>query len=96
MASNSNNQIKRYLKRILAAYKIVHASEIEERKLEILKPDIRRKIYDLCDEPRSAKEIARRLGTKAQNVHYHLNVLADYGLLDFDVEANERVFYQVL
>jgi predicted HTH transcriptional regulator len=84
------------IKRLLALYRLVHAKEIEQRKQEILEPKARSQVYDLCKEPRSAKYIAEKLKTKPQNINYHLVLLVEAGLLDFELRENEKVYYQAI
>lgn len=92
----NEDEMVRYLKRLLATYRLVNSEKIDEKKEQILQNEKRWKIYSLCDEARSVKQIAAKLGTKPQNVNYHLNYLAEMGLLDVGIKDNERFFYQIL
>lgn len=53
----------------------------EAKRVELLLHPLRRAILREAVEPRSASEIARRLGDTPQRVNYHLRTLADAGLL---------------
>ncbi|MDD2665528.1 MAG: winged helix-turn-helix domain-containing protein [Methanocellales archaeon] len=80
----------------LNLFKLVNADKIAEMKQNMLKPELRRQIYDLCDEPKSAKEIAKELNIRPQNVRYHLNELTLIGLLFYKQDGRERRYFKTL
>jgi len=85
-----------YLRQLKAMYKLVNGPLIEERKKEVLAADIKRDIYEQCEKPKSSKEIAQVLGTKPQNINYHLAILTEYGLLDYETKGAEKIYRKAL
>jgi len=71
-------------------FKALNAKELSQTKEEILKHEIRRKIYDLCDGRLTVNEIAERFKETRQNVTYHLSVLNSTGLVSFKEDGRER------
>lgn len=51
---------------------------------------IRREVLAGLDEPCSATELARRLGTTRQRVNYHLRALEDAGFVELHEERQRR------
>lgn len=84
------------LKLYLNLFKLVNADKIEEMKKDLLRDDFRKKVYELCDVSKSAKEIAENLTTKPQNANYHLNKLTSAGLLSYEVRGREKYYYKTI
>ena len=67
--------------------------------LDALGPDTRRKVYrTLFEEPGTPSEIADRIDTSVQNLHYHLSTLEDAGLIApvdtrYSEKGNEMTVY---
>lgn len=84
------------LKLYLNLFKLINADKIEEMKQKMIKSDARKVVYELCENPKSAKEIAKILGKTPQNIHYHLNALTLVGLLSHRVKGGERYYFKTL
>jgi DNA-binding transcriptional ArsR family regulator len=50
--------------------------------LEILNSPVRLKILRHLDEPRSVKELAHRMGVPLTRLYYHVNILAESGVIE--------------
>ncbi|WP_123535141.1 ArsR/SmtB family transcription factor [Halosimplex salinum] len=67
--------------------------------LDALATDTRRAVYrSLFEEPRTASEIAERIDSSVQNVHYHLSNLESAGLVEeidtrYSEKGNEMTVY---
>ena len=70
-----------------------------EEVLEALSADTRRDAYRaLFEDPATTSELAERLDTSVQNVHHHLSVLSDVGLVEpidtvYSNRGNEMTVY---
>jgi DNA-binding transcriptional ArsR family regulator len=57
--------------------------EIEDvRIFEVLNSPVRLRILRCLEEPRSVKDIATRLGVPPTRLYYHVNMLADAGIVE--------------
>lgn len=67
-----------------AQARIVDIADAEaDEVLDALSADTRRATYQaLFDDPATTSELADRLDTSVQNVHHHLSVLQDVGLVE--------------
>lgn len=67
--------------------------------LDALSADTRRRVFrELFDDPGTASDLADRLDTSVQNVHYHLSSLEDAGLVEpidtrYSPKGNEMAIY---
>lgn len=84
------------LKLWLNLFKLVNAEKIEEMKQKILKHDLRRQIYELCDGTLTVGQMAEKIGKKPPHVTYHLNILTSAGLLSYRVEGREKHYFKTL
>ena len=88
--------IGRDFQRFLSMFKALKAKELSQTKDEILKHELRRKIYDLCDGKLTVNEIAEKFTETRQNITYHLGVLNSAGLVAFKEDGRERYYYKTL
>jgi DNA-binding transcriptional ArsR family regulator len=73
-------EIRKLLEKILSVLKLTNNKIIEEQKQSILKNEIKKKIYDLCDGKHTVNDIAVETKTTQPNVSYHLSSLLESGL----------------
>ncbi len=95
-------EIRDLLSNSLGLFKMVHAEQIRTARAEILKNEIRKKIYDLCDGTKTVKEIAqltdpeKPLSTIQPLVSYHLAALENNGLVNHHDDKGQRFYYRTL
>lgn len=95
-------EIRDSLNTYLSLYKAIHSKEIQAMKADLLKVEIRKKIYDLCDGSRTVKEIAQavdpsKLITTVQPlVSYHLSILEGNGLVLHRDDKGQRYYIRAL
>lgn len=89
-------ETRRLLERILSVLKLANNREIRQEKEEILKNEIKRKIYELCDEKHTVSDIASELKTTQPNVSYHLSSLLESGLVLYDELGGKRYYFKSL
>jgi len=83
-------------KLFLNLFKLVNEDEIEEKKNKLFKNEKTKKIYDLCDGEKTAKDIAPEVGIDPRNVRNHLNKLTSVGLLSYNVNGKKRYYFKTL
>ena len=92
--------IRRLINSQLNLWKLLHSKEIEEARAEILKLDIRRKIFDLSDNKRTVTQIAQEsfkgesLDKTLPKVSYHLAILEEYGLVEHRDDKGQRYYFK--
>lgn len=84
------------LEKILSVLKLTNSAIIEERKQSILKNDIKKKIYELCDGKHTVNDIALEIKTTQPNVSYHLASLLESGLVLYDDIGGKKFYYKSL
>jgi len=87
---------EKLLQKILSVLKLVNAETIEKMKREILKSDMKKKIYDLCDGKHTVSDIAAELSTTQPNVSQHLSGLTESGLVLYDEKGGKKFFFKTL
>ena len=95
MASN-DSESQKLLQKILSVLKLVNAESIEKAKKEILKSDMKKKIYDLCDGKHTVSDIAVELSTTQPNVSQHLSGLTESGLVLYDEKGGKKFYFKTL
>ncbi len=96
------DEIAEALTTFLSLYKAVNIKVIEQIKEELLKADVRKKTYDLCDGTKSVTQIAQAvdpnkpLRQSLALTSYHLTILERSGLLWHREEDGQRFYYHTL
>lgn len=94
-------EISELIRTQLTLFKLLNAEAIEDARGKILKLNVRRKIFDLCDNNRTVTQIAQELfpsePTKKSlpKISYHLGILEEYGLVGYHDEKGERYYLKV-
>ena len=91
-----NIETKRLLEKILCVLKLANNKALLKEKDKILRTEIKRKIYELCDGKHTVSDIASELKTTQPNVSYHLSSLLESGLVLFDEIAGKRYYFKSL
>ena len=95
-------EIAEALTTFLSLYKAVNSKAIEQIKAELLKTEVRKKAYDLCDGTKSVTEIAqiidpsKPLKQSLALISYHLTLLERSGLLWHREDGGQRFYYHTL
>jgi DNA-binding transcriptional ArsR family regulator len=89
-------ETKRLLEKILSVLKLANNKVIQQEKESILKNEMKKKIYDLCDGRHTVNDIANELKTTQPNVSYHLASLLESGLALFDDLGGKRYYFKSL
>jgi len=93
-------EIKNLINNYFTFYKLINAEAIEEARDRILKLEVRKKIFTLCDNKRTVTQIAQKafpgeLTRKSKpKASYHLAILEDYGMIGHRDEKRERFYYK--
>lgn len=94
-------EISELIRTHLTLFKLLNAKAIEDARSKILKLDVRKKIFDLCDNKRTVTQIAQELfpGDPAKKslpkVSHHLAILEEYGLVGYRNEKGERYYIKM-
>jgi DNA-binding transcriptional ArsR family regulator len=89
-------ETKRLLEKILSVLKLANNKAIQQEKESILKNEMKKKIYELCDGKHTVNDIANELKTTQPNVSYHLASLLESGLVLFDDLGGKRYYFKSL
>lgn len=92
----SDPETKRTLEKILSVLKLANNAAISKTKEEILKNEMKRKIYELSDGKHTVNDIAVELKTTQPNVSYHLSSLLESGLLLYDELGGKKYYFKSL
>ena len=93
-------EIRKLINAQLALFKLVNAKTIEDSRAKILELEIRKKIFDACDNKKTVTKITQTIFPnepleKAQpKVSYHLAILDDYGIIDYRDDKGQRYYYK--
>ncbi len=96
------DQVAAALTTFLSLYKAVNSKAIEQIKEDLLKAEVRKKAYDLCDGTKSVTQIAQVVDPDKPPkqshalVSYHLTTLERSGLLWHRDEGGQRFYYHTL
>ena len=91
-------EIRRLMSTLLAMFKLVNEKSIETAVKEILALDVRKKIFEQCDNKKTVMQITQTvfpgepLEKSQPKVSYHLAVLEDYGLIDHREKGHKYYF----
>ncbi len=89
-------ETKRLLEKILSVLKLANNKAIQQEKESILKNEMKKKIYELCDGRHTVNDIANEIKTTQPNVSYHLASLLESGLVLFDDLGGKRYYLKSL
>ncbi len=89
-------ETRKLLEKILSVLKLTNSKVIEEQKQSILKNEIKKKIYDLCDGKHTVNDIAVEIKTTQPNVSYHLSSLLESGLVLYDDVGGKKYYFKSL
>jgi DNA-binding transcriptional ArsR family regulator len=93
-------EIRQLLSTQLSMFKLVNAKAIENSRAKILELEIRKKIFDSCDNKKTVTQITQTVFPnepldKAQpKVSYHLAILEDYGLVGCRDDRGQRYYFK--
>lgn len=93
-------EIRKITNTHLTLFKLVNAELIEKARDRILKVEIRKKIYEMCDNKRGVTQIAHEIfpteliDKSLPKISYHLAILEDYGLLEHRDNKSVRYYYK--
>jgi DNA-binding transcriptional ArsR family regulator len=93
-------EIRKLLESQLTLYKLLNAKPLEDARAKILELEIRRKIFDACDNKTPVTQIAQNLfpgepTEKSQpKVSGHIAILKDYGLVDYRDDKGVRYYFK--
>ncbi|MFQ5884596.1 MAG: ArsR/SmtB family transcription factor [Thermoplasmata archaeon] len=88
--------VRTLVEKILHVLKIVNAEKIQKTKESLLRSDMKRKIYELCDGRHTVKDMTSRLKTTPPNVSYHLSTLLESGFVRYEDIAGKRFYSKTL
>ena len=89
-------EIRRLIEKILSVLKLANNEVIQQEKDSILKNEIKRKIYELCDGKHTVNDIAVETKTTQPNVSYHLSSLLESGLILYDEVGGKKYYFKTL
>ena len=93
-------EIRRLLATQLSMFKLVNEKSIENARKEILALDIRKRIFEQCDNKKTVTQITQTvfpgelLEKATPKASYHLAVLEDYGLIDHRDDKGQRYYFR--
>ena len=88
--------VKRLLQKTLSIMKLANIDAIGRAKESILKSEMKRKIYELCDGKHTVGDIASELTTTQPNVSQHLAGLLESGLVLYDERSSKKYYFRSL
>jgi len=94
--SNEIRRIRLLVEKLVALYKLSNSETLAEIKGSLLRNEMKRKIYDICDGKKSVKDIAVALSITQPNVSYHLASLVEAGLVHFEERNGNRYYHKTL
>lgn len=93
-------EIKKLINTQLTLFRLLNAEAIESARSKILKMDVRKKIFDLCDNNRAVSQIAQEVFSgepiekSLPKASYHLTLLEEYGLVAHRDEKGVRYYHK--
>ncbi|MCD6240818.1 hypothetical protein J7K27_04765 [Candidatus Bathyarchaeota archaeon] len=96
MSSDALENIQDILEEIRSLIVLINQDKLEKVKEKLLKPgSIKEKIYNMCDETKTAEEIAQSLGKEVNYVRSYLSILRREGLIRNVKKDGKLVYRQV-
>ena len=96
MSSDALENIQGILEEIRSLIVLINQDKLEKVKEKLLKPgSIKEKIYNMCDETKTAEEIAQSLGKEVNYVRSYLSILRREGLIRNVKKDGKLVYRQV-
>jgi DNA-binding transcriptional ArsR family regulator len=93
-------EIRKLLDSQLRIFKLLNAKSIEDARAKVLELDVRKRIFDSCDNKTPVTQIAQSIFPgepieKSQpKVSYHLAILEEYGLVDYSDVKGVRYYFK--
>jgi hypothetical protein len=96
MSSDTLEGIQSILEEIRSLLVLVNRDKLEEVKKGLLKVgSVKERIYNMCDETKTAEEIAQSLGKQSGYAHSYLSILRREGLIRNVVRDGRQVYQQI-
>jgi len=96
MSSDTLESICGILEEIRSLIVLANQDKLEKVKEKLLKTgSVKEKIYDMCDETKTAEEMANFLGKDVKYVHSYLSILRREGLIRNTTRDGRQVYRQV-
>jgi DNA-binding transcriptional ArsR family regulator len=93
-------EIRKLLESQLTLYKLLNQKPLEDARAKVLESEIKKKIFDLCDNKNSVTQIAQNMfpgepiEKSLPKVSNHLAILKDYGLVDYRDDRGGRYYFK--
>lgn len=89
-------RIQSTLEEIRSLIVLVNQDKLKVAKEDLLKAgSIKEKIYNMCDETKTAEEIAQSIGKESGYVHSYLSILRREGLIRNIIKDGKQVYQQI-
>lgn len=94
-------EIRKLINTQMTLFKLLNAKAIEDARSKILDMDVRKKIFDLCDNKRNVTQIAQEIfqgepiEKSLPKVSYHLAILEEYELVSCRDEKGVRYYFKI-
>jgi len=96
LSSDTLEKIHGTLEEIRSLIILVNQDKLERIKENLVKTGtIKEKIYTMCDETKTAEEMAQSLGKGSGYVHSYLSILRREGLIRNVVKDGKQVYQQI-
>lgn len=96
MSSDKLERIQSTLEEIRSLLVLVNQDKLKEVKKNLLKTgSVKERIYNMCDETKTAEEMAQSLGKQSGYVHSYLSILRREGLIRNVVRDDKQVYQQI-
>jgi len=96
MSSDTLERIQSTLEEIRSLLVLANQDKLNKVKENLLKAgSIKESIYTMCDETKTAEEIAQSLGRESGYVHSYLSILRREGLIRNVIKDGKQVYRQI-
>jgi len=96
MSSDMLEKVQGILEEIRSLIVLINQDKLKKIKENLVKPGtVKEKIYNMCNETKTAEEIAQYLGKSSEYVHSYLSILRREGLIRNIVKDNRQVYQQI-
>jgi response regulator of citrate/malate metabolism len=96
MSNDELEKIRDTIEEIRSLMVLVNQDKLASIKENLLTPgSIKEKVYDMCDETKTAEEIAQAIGKGAAYVRSYLSILRREGFIRNVVKDGKTVYRQV-